>query len=105
MFIELSIYSPTSSHYGHGQNPIFPWRRKTRRGDEETWRGEKFQWISEGLHWSCKTCPVTSDIIKTFARKWDMVRAMQETEDEEESRKERGPLSVGRKTSAQQRSG
>lgn len=38
VFIELSIYSPTSSHYGHGQNPIFPPRR-----------GERFRWITRRL--------------------------------------------------------
>lgn len=42
MFIELSVYFPTSPHYGHGQDPISPLRgevedrrNKERKGEEE----------------------------------------------------------------------
>lgn len=49
MFIELSVYSPTSPHYGHGQDPISPLRRgevedrrnKERRKKEGEETGEE----------------------------------------------------------------
>lgn len=37
MFIELSVYSPTSPHYGHGQDPISP----SRRGEVEDKRNKE----------------------------------------------------------------
>lgn len=44
VFIELSIYFPTSPHYEHGQDPISP----SRRGEE--WRGEGLLDPSESVH-------------------------------------------------------
>ena len=74
MFIELSIYSPTSPHYGHGQNPISPSRR--RRGEKMRRRGEVSLDHSQSAHWSCKAYSLKSDVIKTCVREWDMETEM-----------------------------
>lgn len=43
MFIELSVYSPTSPHYGRGQDPI----SSSRKGEERE-RGSRDGRIAKG---------------------------------------------------------
>lgn len=79
MFIELSIYSPTSPHYGHGQNPISP----LTRGEER--KGGKRRGEDHSVHWSCKAYSLASDFIKTCVFEWEMDTEMQQTDKKEEN--------------------
>lgn len=77
MFIELSVYSPTSPHYGHGQDPI----SSSRKGEERE-RGSRGGRIAKEWQRSWKGGDEGGEDADSVdvCRRWSRVR------DEEQSR-------------------